>query len=304
MLPSKLEFPIQTSSDLVTNLYEVDFYAWTQEQSSLLSRGQWQSLDIENLVEEIESLGKQQKQELRNRLAILIGHLLKWDFQPEFWGKSWKATIIEQRERISLHLKDNPSLKPYLNQAVIDAYKLALSFVVPETPLDYSDLPSDCPYAIAQILDPHFPENFCWVNSKACISNFSLTWTKQAVSRNIMQATVIDPEIKQELEPQIHLWSIADYHRMIEAGILDEDDRVELLEGKIVCMSPQRPFHSASVQRSANHLYDLLRGKAYIRMQLPVILGDDSEPEPDVAVVRFDENEYSFRACLRSFYPL
>jgi hypothetical protein len=84
MLPSKLEFPIQTSSDLVTNLYEVDFYAWTQEQSSLLSRGQWQSLDIENLVEEIESLGKQQKQELRNRLAILIGHLLKWDFQPEF----------------------------------------------------------------------------------------------------------------------------------------------------------------------------------------------------------------------------
>ena len=108
-----------------------------------------------------------------------------------------------------------------------------------------------------------------------------------------MQATVIETE--QEQEPQIHLWSIADYHQMIEAGVLDEDDRVELLEGKIVCMSPQRPFHAASVQRSANYLYEMLRGKAYIRTQLPVILGNDSEPEPDIAVVRFDANEYSFR---------
>ena len=110
-----------------------------------------------------------------------------------------------------------------------------------------------------------------------------------------MQATVINAQIEHELEPQIRLWSIADYHQMIEAGILDEDDRVELLEGKIVCMSPQQPFHAASVQRSANHLYELLRGKAEIRAQLPVILGNDSEPEPDLAVVRFDANEYSFR---------
>lgn len=110
-----------------------------------------------------------------------------------------------------------------------------------------------------------------------------------------MQATVTDVEIEPEIEPQTHLWSIADYHQMIEAGILDEDDHVELLEGKIVCMSPQRPFHAASVQRSSNHLYEMLRGKAYIRIQLPVILGDDSEPEPDVAVVRFDQSEYSFR---------
>jgi len=59
-----------------------------------------------------------------------------------------------------------------------------------------------------------------------------------------MQATVIDAQIEQELEPQIRLWSIADYQQMIEARILNENDRVELLEGKIVCMSPQRPFHN------------------------------------------------------------
>jgi Uma2 family endonuclease len=108
-----------------------------------------------------------------------------------------------------------------------------------------------------------------------------------------MQASVIETE--QEQEPQIHLWSIADYHQMIEAGVLDEDDRVELLEGKIVCTSPQRPFHAASVQRSSRLLFKLLGDRAYIRTQLPVTLGNDSEPEPDIAVVRLDENEYSFR---------
>ncbi|ELS33809.1 MULTISPECIES: DUF29 domain-containing protein [Pseudanabaena] len=159
MIESKLELPIETSPDLATDLYEVDFYAWTQEQSELLRLGQWHSLDIVNLVEEIESLGKQQKQELRNRLGVLIGHLLKWEFQTELRGKSWRSNIIEQRDRITLHLKDNPSLKSYLNEAVIEAYRLSLSLVVRETPFDYPDLPPDCPYAIAQILDPQFPED-------------------------------------------------------------------------------------------------------------------------------------------------
>jgi len=160
MIESKLELPTPKNHDLTADLYETDFYAWTLEQSKLLSLGQWQSLDIANLVEEIESLGKQQKQELRNRLGVLIGHLLKWDFQPELRGKSWRSTIIEQRDRITLHLEDNPSLKFYLDQGVIDAYKLARSLVVRETPLDYPDLPSDCPYTLSQILDPKFPEQF------------------------------------------------------------------------------------------------------------------------------------------------
>ncbi len=112
-----------------------------------------------------------------------------------------------------------------------------------------------------------------------------------------MQAIVSEPQIdlEQELEPQMHLWTIADYHQMIESGILDEGDRVELLEGKIVCMSPQRPFHASSVQRSSNYLYEILKEKAYIRVQLPVTLGNKSEPEPDVAVVKIDANEYSLK---------
>ena len=87
------------------------------------------------------------------------GANFKRSLKAELGGKSWRATIIEQRDRITLHLKDNPSLKSYLNEAVIEAYRLALFLVMRETPLDYLDLPSDCPYAIAQILDPQFPED-------------------------------------------------------------------------------------------------------------------------------------------------
>ncbi len=141
------------------DLYETDFYAWTQQQSQLLSLGEWHSLDIKNLVEEIQSLGKQQKQELRNHLGILIGHLLKWEFQPELRGKSWRATIREQRTRIQFHLKENLSLKSYLDQAIIDGYEIALALVVRETLFDYPDLPLSCSYGIAQILDLEFPED-------------------------------------------------------------------------------------------------------------------------------------------------
>ena len=143
---------------MAAKLYDTDFYAWTLEQSNLLKSGKWQELDIENLVEEIESLGKQQRQELRNRLGILIGHLLKWQYQPDNRSKSWKANIIEQRDKSSESLKENPSLKPYLPEVIASAFVSSLALVVRETPLNYEDLPAECPFTIEQILDPTFPD--------------------------------------------------------------------------------------------------------------------------------------------------
>ncbi|WP_019500629.1 DUF29 domain-containing protein [Pseudanabaena sp. PCC 6802] len=143
---------------MTSKLYDTDFYAWAIEQSQFLQEGKWQALDITNLVEEIEALGKQQRQELRNRLGVLIGHLLKWDYQSDLRGKSWKATIREQRKEVLRLLKESPSLKSYLQEGVIDAYESSLALVVRETPLDYQDLPSECPYSNEQILDPAFPK--------------------------------------------------------------------------------------------------------------------------------------------------
>lgn len=72
----------------MTTLYDLDFYAWTQQQVELLRSGQWKQVDIENLIEELDSLGKQQRQELRNRLGVLLGYLLQWHYQPEARSKS------------------------------------------------------------------------------------------------------------------------------------------------------------------------------------------------------------------------
>jgi len=90
----------------------------------------------------------------------------------------------------------------------------------------------------------------------------------------------------------IRLWTVDEYHRMIEAEILTNEDKVELLEGQIVQMSPQQPPHAATAQCVFNYLASLLVGKAFLRMQLPITLPPNSEPEPDIAVVRLNPRQY------------
>ncbi len=138
------------------SLYEADFYAWTQEQAELLRHHQWSKLDLPNLIEEIESLGKQQRQELRNRLSILIGHLLKWHYQQQRRSRSWLATIRIQRRETQELLQENPSLKPYLLEVLQKAYKNGKDLAVTETNLPYKTFPQDCPYTVDQILDDSF----------------------------------------------------------------------------------------------------------------------------------------------------
>ncbi|MDI9636200.1 DUF29 domain-containing protein [Geitlerinema splendidum] len=139
--------------------YNTDFYAWTMEQAEHLKTGQWQHLDIENLVEEIESLGKREKQELRNRLRILIGHLLKWQYQPEKQSNSWQATIREQRRRIIQHLEENPSLQSYLPEAFQLGFEDGVDLAVQETNLPEEIFPTNCPYTLDQTLDAEFLPN-------------------------------------------------------------------------------------------------------------------------------------------------
>ncbi len=107
-----------------------------------------------------------------------------------------------------------------------------------------------------------------------------------------MQST----ELERQLEPEeLYTWVVSDYHQMIESGILTPNCPVELLEGRIIRMSPQRPFHASSVHRTNKYLSKLLGNRAEVRIQSPITLGDDSEPEPDIAVVSTDINEYADR---------
>jgi Domain of unknown function DUF29 len=137
-------------------LYDRDFHQWTQVMAEALRSRDWAGLDVENLIDEVESLGRQQRQELRNRLGILLGHLLKWQFQPTLRSKSWKLTLREQRAQIRFLLKDNPSLKPYLEEAMEDGYTLGQLLVAKETPLELEDLPEVCPYGLDDAIDDSF----------------------------------------------------------------------------------------------------------------------------------------------------
>jgi hypothetical protein len=137
-------------------LYETDFYAWTQEQVNLIKTQQWDRLDKINLIEEIETLGRKDRQELRNRLGILLGHLLKWQFQPEKRTNSWLGTIREQRIQIKLLLSDCPSLKSYLEEVFLTAYELGLALAIRETELGEQVFPELCPYTPSQILNSQF----------------------------------------------------------------------------------------------------------------------------------------------------
>jgi Uma2 family endonuclease len=84
-------------------------------------------------------------------------------------------------------------------------------------------------------------------------------------------------------------FSVAEYHRMVDAGILSEDDRVELLEGVIVLMSPQKDPHGHAVEVLNDRLVLQVSGRFRVRPQLPLTLDDRSEPEPDLAVVPLPE---------------
>ncbi|MEA5602584.1 DUF29 domain-containing protein [Nostoc sp. UHCC 0252] len=138
------------------SLYETDFYAWTQQQVTLLRNEQWSQIDLQNLIEEIQSLGKQQRQELRNRLSVLIGHLLKWQYQPQRRSRSWLATLRIQRLDIAELLEDNPSLKPYVEEALRKAYLKGVELALGETDLPKRTFPVECPYSLVEIVDYDF----------------------------------------------------------------------------------------------------------------------------------------------------
>jgi hypothetical protein len=137
-----------------TTSYDQDVIAWANEQARLLREGQFQQLDIEHLAEEIEDVGKSEQRELASRMAVLLAHLLKWQYQPSRRSRSWEATIRVQRDGIQHRLQCTPSLKHSLDDPHWwhDAWNDALAKAIDETGL--SDFPPHCPWSLNAILDP------------------------------------------------------------------------------------------------------------------------------------------------------
>ena len=136
--------------------YESDGFGWAMEQAALLREGRLSEIDAENIAEEIESLGKSLRSELVNRLAIVLTHLLKWQYQPFYRGRSWRLTLEEQRERLIDHIAANPSLKPFVPEAVETAYRYGRKGALRETELSDDTFPETCPWSPHEVLSETF----------------------------------------------------------------------------------------------------------------------------------------------------
>lgn len=136
--------------------YDEDFALWSAEQADLIRAGRFDRVDLENVAEEIESLGRSDRHQIRSRLEVLMTHLLKWERQPEHRSRSWAATIRDQRNKIHRLLDDSPSLRPFPADSYEREYPRARELAAEETTIFLELFPEKCPYTIEQILDPNF----------------------------------------------------------------------------------------------------------------------------------------------------
>jgi hypothetical protein len=113
--------------------YDTDFYAWTQAQAQALRAKDVAALDLDNLAEEIESLGNEQRHAVRSHLRVLLWHLLKWAYQSSHRTPSWRTSILNARAEIVDRLTDYPSLRPHVPALLASAYPQARRLAAAET---------------------------------------------------------------------------------------------------------------------------------------------------------------------------
>ena len=148
---------LQTSPS--TPLYERDFVLWLQETAELLKQQRLAEVDWHNLIEEIESMGRSERQALQSNLQVVLMHLLKYQYQSQKRSNSWRFTLIEHRDRLNVALEDSPSLKPYLGEIFEQCYAKARKKAAVETGLNIDIFPVQCPFTIDQTLDlDYLPE--------------------------------------------------------------------------------------------------------------------------------------------------
>ena len=132
--------------------YKNDFYGWALEQGALLRAGRLDAVDVENLAEEIEALGRNELDRLRSFYRLILLHMLKWEHQPNLRSRSWAASIAVHRIHVEQVLEDNPSLRSRRGQALAGAYRLARAEAVRETGLAAATFPEICPFTLDEVM--------------------------------------------------------------------------------------------------------------------------------------------------------
>ena len=137
-------------------LYEDDYYLWLEKTAQLLRKGKLSELDIPNLAEEIEDMGRSERRAVKSNLIVILMHLLQYTYQPDKRSSSWLNSITEHRTRVELVLEDSPSLKPYLEEVFPACYHKARRDAAIETGLPCDVFPLESPFSVEEALSPNW----------------------------------------------------------------------------------------------------------------------------------------------------
>jgi Domain of unknown function DUF29 len=135
------------------SLYTIDFVQWIENTAQQLRNQDYADVDWENLIDEIEDMSRRERKALKSNLIVVLLHLLKWEYQPEYRTGSWRGSIREHRRRINEDLKDSPSLVPYLEEVWAECYEEARNQAADETGLPLEIFPLKSLYSTEQALD-------------------------------------------------------------------------------------------------------------------------------------------------------
>jgi hypothetical protein len=147
---------IQSITTAITSLYEQDFHLWLQTNINLLKEENFAEIDLENLLEELESMGRSDKNALKSNLRVLLMHLLKYKYQPEKQTNSWLYTIIEHRIRLEDAFKTSPSLYRFFEEIFSESYQNARKLAAGETGLSIEIFPPESPFTVEEVLNADF----------------------------------------------------------------------------------------------------------------------------------------------------
>lgn len=137
-------------------LYDRDFYLWLETTIAHLRENNLSKVDLQNLIEELESMGRSEKQALESNLQIVLMHLLKYKYQPKRRSNSWRFTILEHRDRLETALENSSSLKPYFFEVFDKCYLKARKKTATETGLSIDIFPVKSPFTPEETLNSEY----------------------------------------------------------------------------------------------------------------------------------------------------
>jgi hypothetical protein len=150
MTTSNFEYPN------TVNLYEQDFSLWLETTVNQLKEKRFHEVDFLNLIEELEAIGRSEKNSLESNLRVVFLHLLNYKYQPNKRSRSWLASIREHRIRIRKALQNSPSLRVYLNTIFAETYQDSRNLASDETGLLINTFPDVCPFTLEETLNEEF----------------------------------------------------------------------------------------------------------------------------------------------------